>query len=266
MNLRQRLLRAEAAANLAAAPPATPAVTEAEVSALPPTVQRYLRFMGVGGRPPDRSFRACFRGRFRLRPRQRWMPLEAWQYNSSVEVARIFHMRVRWAGVIPMVGTDTYIRGRGHMQGKLLDMLTVADGQGPEFDIGELATYLNDAVLLAPSMLLGSATWSEVDDRCFDVTLADKGLAVAARISVDHQGAPSDFSTTDRYAALPGGPVRARWTTPIAGWEMVGDRPIPTGGSAVWHLSDGPFTYAEGRFVPGSVEYDVAPGTSRQLP
>lgn len=266
MNLHERLLRAEAAAHLAADPPANLAVTGEEVSALPPTVQRYLRFMGVVGRPPDWSFRARFRGRFRLRPRQRWMPLEAWQYNSAVDVARIFHMRVRWAGVVPMVATDTYIRGRGHMRGKLLDVLTVADGQGPEFDIGELATYLNDAILVAPSMLLGSATWSEVDDRSFEVTLADAGLTATARVSVNERGAPSDFSPTDRYAALPGGPVRARWTTPVAGWQMVGDRPFPTGGSAVWHLSDGPFIYAERRFVPGSVEYNVAPGRSgRQL-
>ena len=146
-------------------------------------------------------------------------------------------------------------------------MVTVADGQGPEFDVGELATYLNDAILVAPSMLLGAGTsWSEVDHRCFDVTLADAGLRVTARVSLDEHGAPLDFSTTDRYAALPGGPVRARWTTPIMRWELVGDRPLPTSGAAVWHLPEGPFTYAEGRFVPGSVEYNVAPGNSGQQP
>jgi Family of unknown function (DUF6544) len=43
-------------------------VTEAEVEDLPAAPQRYLRFMGVIGRPRDWSFRARFIGRFRRRP------------------------------------------------------------------------------------------------------------------------------------------------------------------------------------------------------
>jgi hypothetical protein len=45
------------------------------------------------------------------------------------------------------------------MHGKLLGLVTVADGEGREFDLGELVTYVNDAAMLAPSMLLtASAT------------------------------------------------------------------------------------------------------------
>src|SRR5512133_1526476 len=82
-------------------------VTEAEVEDLPEATQRYLRFMGVIGRPRDWSFRARFLGRFRRRPGARWMPAEAWQYNSAVEIARVFVIRVRSATVVPMVAPDT---------------------------------------------------------------------------------------------------------------------------------------------------------------
>ena len=265
MSTHSRFLRAEAAAGLPPGPALNEQVSDGDLSHLPSPVQRYLGFMGVAGRPPDWSFRARFHGRFRLRPAQRWMRYDAWQYNCATPVSRISHMRISWAGIVPMLGTDTYLRGRGRMQGKLLNAVTVANGQGPEFDVGELATYLNDAILVAPSMLLGPATsWAEVDDRCFDVTLSDSGLTATARVWLDERGAPSDFSTTDRFAALPGGPVQARWTTPVAGWEFFGDRPLPTGGSAIWHLSEGPFVYAEGRFVPDSIEYNVAPGESER--
>lgn len=232
---------------------------------LPTAVRRYLRFMGVVGRPRDWSFRARFRGRFRLRPGQGWMPMDAAQYNSAVEVARIFVMRLRWSGIVPMLGSDTYVRGRGRMQGKLWDVVTVADGHGPEFDVGELATWLNDAILVAPSMLLGPTTsWSEVDDKSFDVRFADAHLAVTARVSLDERGAPTAFTTTDRYAALPGGPVQARWTTPVGGWELAGERHLPIGGSAVWDLPEGPFTYAEGGFVRDSLQYNVAASTPQR--
>ena len=115
----------------------------------------------------------------------------------------------------PDVGRDTYLNGHGRMVGRLFDLVTIVDGRGPEFDIGELTTYLNDAILIAPSMLLGPATtWREVDDDSFDVTLTDAGRSVTGRVFVDKRGAPNDFSTTDRFADLPDGLVRAEWRTP----------------------------------------------------
>ncbi|HEY5853232.1 MAG TPA: DUF6544 family protein, partial [Aldersonia sp.] len=142
----------------------------------------------------------------------------------------------------------SYLNGRGQMVGKLFDRFTVADGQGEEFDIGELTTYLNDAVLLAPSMLLEPhVAWEEVDDASFIVALTDSGRTVSARVDVDERGAPMGFVSSDRFADLPGGPVRAPWRTPVESWGTSGDRPIPGRVSAIWELPDGPMTYVEGR-------------------
>ncbi|MFI5040304.1 MAG: DUF6544 family protein [Acidimicrobiales bacterium] len=250
-----RLAEEVAAAGLAGGPGDATPVTEDDLAGFPDVVQRYLRFMGVVGRPRDWSFRAHFVGRFRLRPKLGWMPAEAWQYNSGLAIARIFVMRLRFAGIVPMIGCDTYVGGHGRMLGKLLDRITVADGSGEEFDIGELTTYLNDAVLIAPSMLLNPATtWAGVDDHSFDVTLRDAGRSVTGRVFLDGNSAPRDFSTTDRYADLPGGLVRAEWRTPVASWERVGGRTLPGPFGAVWHLPGGPLPYIEGRLAPGSVE------------
>jgi hypothetical protein len=257
----KRFSRRVAAAGLARRPVDNEPVRDSELAALPDTVQRYLRFMGVAGRPRDWSFRAHFTGRFRMRPGQGWMPLESWQYNSALAVARLFYMRLRVAGVVPMYGWDTYVGGRGRMLGKVLGLVTVADGHGDAFDIGELTTYLNDAIVMGPSMLLGPATsWSAVDDQSFDVALSDSGRTVSARVFVDDRGAPQNFSTNDRFAALPEGIKRARWTTPLEGWRLVDGRPLPARGSAVWHFADGPFPYAEFRLRDDSVAHNVAPG------
>jgi hypothetical protein len=237
-------------------------VTEAEVEDLPAAARRYLRFMGVIGRPRDWSFRARFIGRFRRRPGAGWMPAEAWQYNSAVEIARVFVMRVRLAQVVPMVARDTYLRGRGRMLGKLGGLVTVVDGTGEEFDHSELVIWLNDAVLLAPSMLLGPAiSWTEVDDQCFDVALTDRGPTVTARVFLDERGAPVDFRA-DRYATLPSGLVLAPWRTPVESWDLVPGRPLPGPALVLYDLPDGPYPYIQGRFVPGSVAYNVPPGRS----
>ncbi len=77
-------------------------VADADLSPLPAPAQRFLRFMGVVGRPRDWCFRVQFQGRFRREPGDAWMPCSAWQYNTAFEIARIFVMRVRFAHLLPM--------------------------------------------------------------------------------------------------------------------------------------------------------------------
>ena len=258
--MRRRLATRLAGLDLPAAPEDAAPVTADDIRALPAPARRYLRFMGAVGRPRDWSFRARWTGHFRLRPGQGWQPFEAWQYNSGPAVARVFSMRIDVAGFVPMFGADTYVAGRGRMRGTLLGLVPVADGSGPEFDLGELVTWLDDAVLLAPGMLLVPAvTWRPVDDDSFDVVLTDHGRTVTARVSVDELGRVRDVSTTDRYCSLPTGLVRARWSTPVEGWTVSGGRPVPRGGPAIWHLPDGPYEYARARVDPTSVEWNVPP-------
>lgn len=235
-------------------------VTEADVAPLPEPAQRWMRRSGVVGRPRDWSFRVRTTGRFRLRPGRGWMPFEAWQYDSGPAVARVYCMRVDMAGVLPVYAVDSYVAGRGRMRGRLLGLVPVADGSGPEFDVGELATWVDDAAMTAPSMLLvPAARWTPVDDRCVQLAFTDSGTTVTTRLSVDAAGRLTDVSTEDRYAALPQGVVRARWSTPVAGWTTVDGREIPAGGTAVWHLPDGEYRYAEVRVDTRSLRWGVPP-------
>lgn len=238
------------------------AVTNADLAPLPESAQRYLGFMGVLGRPRDWSFRLAFTGRFRRTPKDVWMKCEAWQYNTRLAVARIFYIRIRFAGLVPVLARDTYADGRGRMLIRLLDLITVGDGTGEEYDIGELVTYLNDGIMIAPSMLLvPEVRWSAVDANSFDVALTDHGRTVTARVLIDDLGAPVDFSTTDRfYAPDPRRPVRMRWTTPVQGWRDVEGRRLWTRGQAAWQLPEGPFSYADFTPLVETLAFNVPPG------
>jgi hypothetical protein len=81
---------------------------------------------------------------------------------------------------------------------------------------------------------------------------------VSAEVFLDDEGRPRDFRTEDRFADLPGGLVRAPWSTPVQGWTLVEGRPRPTAGAAVWHLLDGEFRYAEMSLV--DLDLDVRRG------
>lgn len=239
-------------------------VEEEELTRLPPTVQRYLRFMGVVGQPRDWSFRLAWSGHFRLRPDGGWLPAKAWQYNTRLDVARVFRMRLRMGGVLPVVGHDTYVDGHGRLLVRLLDLITVEDAQGHELDVGELVTYLNDAVLLAPSLLLGAnVEWSSAAEDHFEVRFTDREHTVSARVTVDERGAPTDFLTADRYFTDALSPEHARvrlpWSTPVRDFVQVGHRRIPSRGSAIWHRDDGPFHYARLELRPEDIVYNVSP-------
>jgi hypothetical protein len=150
------------------------------------------------------------------------------------------------------------------MRGRLLGLVPVASGTGPEFDVSELVTWLNDAVLFAPSMLLISATtWTVANtDNTFDVAVTDAGHQVRARVMLDADGRPSSFSTTDRWAALPEGLVQAPWVTPVTGWQVIDGQSLPTGGNAVWQLPDRSFHYAHIDIPVDGIDYNIAPGAA----
>jgi len=263
--MRAKFLREVAAAGLSSAPPAPRPILEADLAGLPETARRYLHFMRTVGRPRVWSLRARFTGGFRMRPDARWASCEAWQYDSRVDIARIFHMRMRLSGLLPVYVRDTYVRGEARMLGRLLDTFPIVDGHDEKIAIGELVTYLNDALLFAPSMVLGpEATWTEVDERSFDVALVHAGRRVTARAFVDDAGALTDFHTRDRFGNDPANPdapmVRALWTTPVTGWVTSGDRPVPVGARAVWHYPSGEFEYADFRVDPRELALDVPVG------
>lgn len=237
-------------------------VCKADLDGLPAAARRFLTYSGVLGRPRTRSVRAHATGAFRRAPGARWMPCEAWQYDACLGVRRVFHMRLRYLGFLPLLVRDTYEEGRGHMLGRLLDLVPVVDEDDDRVTTGELVTYLNDALLLAPSMLLSpEVEWVEVDDASFDVSLTDRGRTVTGRAFVDPDGRLVDFSTEDRWVSLSKAGeaprwTRARWSTPTRGVRTVHGRTVVAGGQAVWHLPEGDFAYADLTF--DRVEYDAA--------
>jgi hypothetical protein len=260
-----RKLAKEVAQRLSLEPSPSERASEAELRALPAAARSLMSFYGVRAEQPKHwSFRSGWRGRFRMAPDRPWMPLEAIQYNVRRPVARFFHMRVWMNGVVPVLARDTYVEGRGRMLGKVADWITVVDGSGPEFDEGELVTWLNDCILLAPSMLLGPEThWLHMDEKAFEVSFCDGGRTVNARVFVDDRGAPTNFETTNRFLSDPNDPrhplIRCRWTTPIESWQDIDGRAFPHRARVTWHLPGGDFTYGEFEMVPSALAFDVSP-------
>ena len=108
-------------------------VTESDLGSLPAAAQRYLRVMGVVGRPPVQALWMHGTGWFRRSPTAPSAQCETWQYNQASPITRLFRIRLR-VGSLPMNGWDTYQHGQGRMRGTVLGVIPVVHGRGATFD------------------------------------------------------------------------------------------------------------------------------------
>jgi hypothetical protein len=114
-------------------------VTESDLAPLPAAVSKYLR---AGRRRPPAQLVIARALRREIPPRTRPIldALRGMAVQLGYRGSQLFRMHLLLARVVPMWGWDTYRVGRGRMHGKLLNLITVADGTGPEFDTGVLVT------------------------------------------------------------------------------------------------------------------------------
>jgi hypothetical protein len=239
---------------------AAPLVTEAELTALPAPVQRYLRFTGAVGQPRIQSVRARWRGRIRGSASEPWMPFEVEQINTYGAVpTRIFMMKASMKH-LPVDIYHRFVTDAASFRVRVLSLFTVVDAKGPVLDQSETVTILNDLCMLAPSALLDPALrWEHSDANTASVAFTRGAHTVRATLHFNDRGELVDFVSDDRSRASPDGKTFTpeRWSTPLSEYRAFGARKLATHGETLTHAREGTFSY--GQFDLQSVDYDVSP-------
>ncbi|MBN1837634.1 MAG: hypothetical protein JW820_17390 [Spirochaetales bacterium] len=218
-------------------------ITEGDLEGLPPVVRRYFEYSGVVGKPRIASFSLAMEGRIRQGSEAKWMPFVSRQYNLLSEPSRVYHIR---ATRTPMTGVDSYVGGRGRMQIKILNLLTVADSQGPEMDVSGLVTFLNDLAFCPIAYFSVPVTWRQVGERRAELSLSHAGRTVKAVLSFDESGRLVDWQSEDRYAEVEGEQRQDRWSTPMKAYGEVSGLRIPISGQGVHdYAGSPPYVYVE---------------------
>ena len=222
-------------------------ISEADLAALPPLVQRYLRFAGVVGTPKVQGFRARMTGRIRGSATAPWMPFTAEQYNFYDPPRRYFWMEATRGG-LPVDGLHAYSEADASMQVRLLSLVPVVDIGGPEMTRTETVTVLNDMSIFAPDRLLDPAIrWRELDARSVEATYTNGPHTVRAVLVFDDTGALVDFWSDDRPALAEDGKTTLphRWSTPIRDYRTLGPYKLATRGEGRYAAPDGEYAYLE---------------------
>lgn len=223
-------------------------VAEEELRGLPEPVQRYMRYAQVVGKEKAQVARIRFKGEFRMRVGGKWMGVETEQTSFLDDPVRVFYIKGRYLGIVPISGRDLYARGEGNMLIKLLHFVTVENARGREMNQSGLVTFLNDMVMIPTAFLDQRVTWTAVDDRSVRATLKESGMSVSAMIHFNGSGEIVNFVTEDRYHSDGGGLYsNVKWSTPFRNYREIEGVRVPTEGEGVWHFDAGEFCYAKFR-------------------
>jgi hypothetical protein len=227
---------------LAAAAQPVPVVDPAKIAGLPPTVQRYLAWSGVVGKPIPSTVRLTQRGRIRSSAEAGWMAFEAVEVYSTRPPGFVWRAFFRRRSMPVVFGRDEYLDGQGSIVMKMLGLYPVADARGDELGPAGLTRYLNEAMWFPAAYLGDNVTWEAIDDRSARVTISDRGMTASGIFFFDAAGRPVNFRAP-RYNTATG--KVETWETPLTAYGQLAGANVPTGGTGVWKLADGDLAYIE---------------------
>jgi hypothetical protein len=232
-------------------------IRAADLDSLPAPVRRYLTKAGVVGRERIRTFRGAFDGLMKVGgEKAKWTKVHVVQYSfMDSTLTRIFFIKTRIFGIVPVVGRDKYENGKGNMLIRVGDLFTVVNQTGATMDKSELVTFLNDLSFFPMGMLNEKVVWEPVSDTSARAILSDCGISVSGIFFFSTNGDLVNFVTDDRTYDDGRGDVRkARWWTPLRDPREFDGVRISAEGDAVWDFGDWKFHYA--RFTIKDVGYN----------
>jgi hypothetical protein len=230
-------------------------VTERDIEHLPQPMQKYLRYVGVIGKPKVHNFRAVFEGDFSRDNGKSWLKVRSQQYNFYDDRARFYYIESELFGV-PFDGLHIYAGNDATMQIKVAGIFKVADAKGPEMTKGETVTMLNDMCMLAPATLIDkSIQWEQIDPSTVKARFTNAGNTITATLYFNEKGEMIDFVSDDRYQSADGKTyVLCRWSTPVKDYKDFGGMRLASYGEARWHTPDGVQPYIRAHIK--EVEYN----------
>ncbi len=234
-------------------------ITLEDLEGLPEPVRLYLIHSKVVGKERIQTFRGKFAGTMVINKRLGWLPVRVTQYSFfEPTLTRIFYIRTRMFGVVPVYGRDSYIEGKANMLIKPLGVFTVVDEKGPNLDKAELVTILNDMCMFPMGLLDRRVTWEAIDDTSARAHLTDCGITVSGVFFFNKDHDLVNFVTHDREYNDGRGDIRkAAWWTPFRNHREVDGIRIPTGGDAIWDFGEGKEKFHYARFTFEDVGYNT---------
>ena len=217
---------------------------------LPAPVQRYFQHVLRDGQPCVEAVRMEQHGTFRSDAAGTWRPFTATQHVAVCPPGFVWNATIRMGPLVPVRVLDAYHNGRGRLQARIGDVLTVMEGEpGPQLDEGELLRYLAEAPLY-PTALLPSmgVSWTPIDDQSARATLTDQGTTASLVFHFNDRNEVAWVDGERGFMQKDGTTERRPWVGYWRRYEERGGMRVPTEGEVAWiHPDVGEASYWRGQ-------------------
>ncbi len=214
-----------------------------QIMDLPEPTRRYLKYALKEKQPYISFVRLMHTGQFK--PSTKWTSIRGEEYFTVKPPGFIWYGKLRL-----MSGKDTYYKGSGRLQIKLLSTFKLVDAKGEEYNQGELIRWLSEAPWF-PTALLPSENirWEPIDADHAKVFLTDHGLKVEGNFFFNGQGQIIKFKTK-RY----GEGKLQDWVCQYYDYQEVESMHVPFYVEAGWNSESEEAKYAKFRIE--KIEYN----------
>ena len=227
-------------------------ISEKDIKGLPVPVQKYLKYVGVLGKPKIKSVKVIFNGEMREKGKA-WFEFTSEQYNFFESPTRLFFLKARFSG-LPTQGYHFYKNGNASMLIKLLSLFPVVDIAESEMFKTETVTFFNDMCLFAPAALIDeNIEWQPIDDNTVKATYINGKANISAMLYFNEEGQLINFVSEDRVDVNSNQSVP--FSTPVTKYGTINGYNLPVAANAVYKFPEGDFVY--GKFYLLDVQYNL---------
>ena len=182
------------------------------------------------------------------------MAFDADQYYTVDPPGFVWHVNLKPAVGVNIIGIDKFMHGKGGMNMKLLSLFKIVDAEGDEMNQGALLRFFTEMLWFPSAFLSDYITWEEIDKNSVKGTITLEGISASAELYIKDNG-EANYFTAERYKEVDGSFSLEKWATPIREYQELNGIKVPLNAEAVWHLKEGQFSYFRAQVT--SIEYDI---------
>ena len=233
-------------------PITTDLINEADLQNLPSPVQRYMKFVGVIGKPKVKNMRVTMEIQMREKGKDFFNAVSE-QYNFFEDPTRLFFMKAKMTG-ITVPGYHHYMNGNAVMDIRFAGLIPIAKKECRTMNTTETVTLFNDMCLMAPATLIDKRiVWDTIDSNSVKAVFTNHGISISAILYFNEQGQLTNFLSNDRTEV--NSMKTYPFTTPVHSYQSINGFNLFNEGDAVWQYPDGAFVY--GKFKLKDISYNV---------
>jgi len=210
---------------------------------LPQPVKKWVLKSGIVGKEKIRTVYLTQKGLMRTNPKtDKWVPTTAEQYFTIDRPGFVWKVQMNMMSMVPVVGEDRYVDGRGHMTIKAFSLINIVDDGGDKIDQGTLQRYLAEIGWFPSAALSPYIRWEGVNDTTGKATMQYKGISGSVTFHFNSEG-DLVAGTADRYMGGANDATLEKWVVTSKGYaEMSGIR-MPVKSEATWKLKTADYTW-----------------------